>query len=650
MGTHDNQNYEVQVHHHGRWQVHARYAFHERAVALREAKELDIERKGHPVRVIMEEYNDKTGRHNEILVYRNKLEPTKAKPKGRAKSSTSWADMAVSSDGRVGYTRDDVDDFLYDDPFEEIERPKAKVSARMFLAIISTILVIGVGSGGAAAGLLALLIKGFGVSIEAHIEKALLIGMFVTVFLIASLSSLSYYTTRFDLNPFKKKEKKKPVVKKSKISKEMEKAAEAIDKMPTVEVTQEPEEEFNIFDELEKLEISEPDESIEFSEEAEKQKMFMVNFLGTSLGALKGPDAKAQNLNRFGLNLFMTGATARIAKDHDLTQDEFDIILRRILEMLGAKSAQAERFAAEYEKYLADPRHAELFNDAGEIAARYSNGDQSAPLFIRETIEEWVNWKPKIDETINPNLLTIMFTDMVGSTDLTTKHGDFAAQEVLKAHDLIVRTALTNLEGTEIKHLGDGIMASFKDHDMAMQAAIEIQKRVEGNNKSGPEFPLHVRIGLNAGEPIKKNNDLFGTSVQLAARLCDFTPSDSICVSQFFKDLFGEQPVYTFMDIGPQSLKGFEEDQQIYQIDWTAPPIEYLDEEEGKDTLEEGEEGKIELVATEGVAPDIAAAAPVKEAATDDGFDAGLTVNEEQVSEEAPATPVATDEEPPKNA
>lgn len=640
MATHDNQSYEVQVHNHGRWQTHARYPFHERAVAIREAKDLDIRQKGHPVRVVMEEYNPDTGRHNEILVYRNKLSP-KQKPKGRAhtKPGTSWADMAVSNDGRVGYMSDDVDDW-FDDPFMEYERPKASVNLGMFLAIMSTIVIIGVASGAAATGLLALLIEGFNATIDLKTKKVMFVGMFITVFFISSLSSLSYYRQRFDLNPFKKKKKKQAVVVKSKISKQMEKAAEEIDKMPVVVKTElDDNEEFSIFDQTMSLELSEPDETIEFSEKAEEQKMLMVNFLGTCLGALKGPDAKAENFNRFGLNLFMTGAVSRLTEEHDLTSDEFDVILQRMLEMLGAKPDQAERFIMEYDKYLGDPRHNELFHRSGDIVQRFASGDQSAALYIRETIEDWVNWKPPEEENYNPNLLTIMFTDMVGSTDLTTKHGDYAAQEVLRSHDMIVRTALANFEGTEIKHLGDGIMASFKDHDKALKAAIEIQKRVEGNNNAGPEFPLHVRIGLNAGEPIKKDNDLFGTSVQLAARLCDKTESDCINVSQDLKDLFGDKPVYTFIDLGLHLLKGFEVPSPIFQLDWKAPPIEYPDEDE----TELSEEIDPDSVGEpDHTAPDMAVQKPVKQVVEDPSFASGYPLKETAPAQE-------TDEGDPKN-
>lgn len=615
MGTHDNQNYEVQVYHKGRWQAHARYEFHERAVAIREGKELGAERKALPVRVIMEDYNPKTARHDEVLIYRNKVDVTKtATPTNPQKK---WADMSVTSDGRVGFLADDYDD--YDDPFEKNKKPKASVSVWMFLGICSIILIVSVSMGALAAGVLALLFKGFDVVLADNIRRSLLVGMFIIVFLFAAMSSIQHYTAQFDLNPFRRKKKEAIIYKQSSISKEMEKAAKAIDDAPVLEVEPEQEPTINIF---ENFEIQE-EEVEEFSNEAEHQKLFLINFLGTCLGALKGPDASTQTLNRFGINLFMTGAVVGIAQDHNLTDDETDIILQRILEMLGAKPDQASRFSLEYEKYLVEPRHTELFEGGARIATQFSEGDQSAPLHIHQIIEKWLNWSAPIDENINPNLLSIMFTDMVGSTDLTTRHGDYAAQEVLKTHDLIVRTALTNFDGIEIKHLGDGIMASFKDHNLALEASIEIQKRVEGNNNAGPEFPLHLRIGINAGEPIKKDNDLFGTSVQLAARLCDKAITDGILISKEFRNLFDESSPFTFIDLGPQNLKGFPEALLVYQLDWQAPPLVSKEFEEVNNIETEAVQSPLD----EAVAPDMSVQAPRKEI-NDPNFNAGYVLEE----------------------
>jgi len=110
---------------------------------------------------------------------------------------------------------------------------------------------------------------------------------------------------------------------------------------------------------------------------------------------------------------------------------------------------------------------------------------------------------------------TILFTDLTSSTALTQRLGDAKAQELVRAHNSIVREALAAQGGTEIKHTGDGIMASFPTASGALECAVAIQRGVALHGESD----LAVHIGLNAGEPVAEERDLFGTSVQLARRI-----------------------------------------------------------------------------------------------------------------------------------
>ena len=113
-------------------------------------------------------------------------------------------------------------------------------------------------------------------------------------------------------------------------------------------------------------------------------------------------------------------------------------------------------------------------------------------------------------------LVTILFTDMESSTALRRKLGDAKVQELVRAHNEIVRDALKASGGNEVKHTGDGIMASFTTATSALQCAIAIQQGVASRAEEQPDMPLAVYIGLNAGEPIAEEQDLFGTSVDLA--------------------------------------------------------------------------------------------------------------------------------------
>ena len=114
----------------------------------------------------------------------------------------------------------------------------------------------------------------------------------------------------------------------------------------------------------------------------------------------------------------------------------------------------------------------------------------------------------------DPGIRTIMFTDIVGSTAMTQDLGDDAAMLLVNAHDEIVRAALKEARGREVKHTGDGIMASFVSAVAAVRCAIRIQQGTRDHAAANPTVPLQVRIGLAAGEPVEQNQDLFGSTVQ----------------------------------------------------------------------------------------------------------------------------------------
>jgi class 3 adenylate cyclase/predicted alpha/beta hydrolase len=164
-------------------------------------------------------------------------------------------------------------------------------------------------------------------------------------------------------------------------------------------------------------------------------------------------------------------------------------------------------------------------------------------------------------------LVTILFTDMEGSTALTQRLGDARAQELLRTHNAIVRDALKACGGSEIKHTGDGIMASFPSASGALECAIAVQRAVAARVREDPEMPLRVRIGLNAGEPVAENQDLFGTAVQLAARICAHAEPGQILVPTVVRELAAGKG-FLLADLGKIALRGFEDPVRLYDVRW----------------------------------------------------------------------------------
>jgi class 3 adenylate cyclase len=166
----------------------------------------------------------------------------------------------------------------------------------------------------------------------------------------------------------------------------------------------------------------------------------------------------------------------------------------------------------------------------------------------------------------DPGTRTILFTDIVGSTDMTQRLGDDVAFTVLEVHDRVVRGALTSTSGREVKHTGDGIMAVFCSAASTVRCAILIQQNIRQHREKNPDVPLRVRIGVAAGEPIEHHNDLFGSTVQLAARLCAHADPEQILMSNAVAELCIGKSL-PFKAIGQVSLKGFDQPVHVHCIE-----------------------------------------------------------------------------------
>ncbi len=167
----------------------------------------------------------------------------------------------------------------------------------------------------------------------------------------------------------------------------------------------------------------------------------------------------------------------------------------------------------------------------------------------------------------DPGIRTVLFTDIAESTTLTQALGDEAALAMLGVHDTIVRDALSASGGREVKHTGDGIMASFISAAGAVRCAIEIQRQLDKHSQENPDRPLKVRVGAAAGEPVEQHNDLFGSTVQLAARLCAHAQPEQILVSNAIAELCIGKGL-SFEDVGEVTLKGFNSPVRAHAAAW----------------------------------------------------------------------------------
>jgi len=168
---------------------------------------------------------------------------------------------------------------------------------------------------------------------------------------------------------------------------------------------------------------------------------------------------------------------------------------------------------------------------------------------------------------VDPGFRAIMFTDLKDSTRMTTLYGDAKALHLLHVHNALTRNSLNAHRGREIKHTGDGIMASFASVPDAVESAIAIQKAFAAYNQEHAEAPLYLRIGMSAGEPIEEHGDLFGKAVQLAARLCAHAEPAQILIDQVVLDQWSGKQL-PFADLGEVTPKGFAYAVRVYEVQW----------------------------------------------------------------------------------
>ncbi|MEA2166828.1 MAG: hypothetical protein QOF76_128, partial [Solirubrobacteraceae bacterium] len=165
-------------------------------------------------------------------------------------------------------------------------------------------------------------------------------------------------------------------------------------------------------------------------------------------------------------------------------------------------------------------------------------------------------------------LVTFLFTDLVGSTEQLEELGDDEAEAIRRAHFRLLRDAVRSRGGEEVKNLGDGLMVAFVSAVEAVGCAIAIQQAVHRHNERDGAHPVSVRVGLNVGEPVRDDDDYFGTPVVVAKRLCDAAEGDQIVASDLVERLVGSRGGFAFRSLGELQLKGMSRPVSASEVAW----------------------------------------------------------------------------------
>lgn len=184
---------------------------------------------------------------------------------------------------------------------------------------------------------------------------------------------------------------------------------------------------------------------------------------------------------------------------------------------------------------------------------------------IQVSEDEVVSFLGRVRDPEDASQLTspfriIAFTDLVDSTVLLNEVGQAEFLVLLSEHDLILRKALARLGGREVKHTGDGIMASFSRGGSALEWALEVRDIFEKRDD------MSIRVGLASGEPVEHHRDLFGTAVNLANRLCAVAKDGQILVSEPVHDIGLSEGPFEFAGPKETELKGFPGLQTAWEL------------------------------------------------------------------------------------
>jgi class 3 adenylate cyclase len=189
------------------------------------------------------------------------------------------------------------------------------------------------------------------------------------------------------------------------------------------------------------------------------------------------------------------------------------------------------------------------------------------PVGLAMRMAEFVNAGGETKAARRPDTVsgirTVLFTDLAGHTEMMQRLGDLKGREVLREHERITRETLRRYGGAEIKADGDSFMVSFASVAKAVECAVALQRAFAAREGE----PLRIRMGLNAGEPIEDEGDLFGATVILAARIKDKADAGEILISDTVRGLLSGKG-FTLGDRGEVMLKGFEDAVRLYEVRW----------------------------------------------------------------------------------
>ena len=204
--------------------------------------------------------------------------------------------------------------------------------------------------------------------------------------------------------------------------------------------------------------------------------------------------------------------------------------------------------------------------------------DHGVGGLIASSLDDFDRWvfaeREEIRElTAADGTVTIMFSDIEGSTSLNDELGDKAWMKILSRHDDIVRAAIARHHGHVVKNQGDGFMVVFTEPGDALSAAIRMHRNLAGMRGKLMSTPIAIRIGMHRGAVVARDGDFYGLNVAMAARIAAEAQGKETLVSEDVRDVLAERSAFAFTDPIEVSLKGVSQPQLLWRA-WPSKAVE----------------------------------------------------------------------------
>jgi class 3 adenylate cyclase/ketosteroid isomerase-like protein len=206
-----------------------------------------------------------------------------------------------------------------------------------------------------------------------------------------------------------------------------------------------------------------------------------------------------------------------------------------------------------------------------QIHLSFANGaqvvGQSFPTNLEAVADAFGRERVDLQARVAPDgTVTLLFTDVEGSTQMAEQLGDLRWLALLREHNAIVRAQIAQYGGFEVKTIGDAFMVAFGSARRALLCAISIQQEISRYGADHAEHAVRVRIGLHAGEPVREGNDFHGQSVIFASRIAGEASGGEILVSRLLRELTESAGDIRF-DAGREVvLKGLTGTHAVYPV------------------------------------------------------------------------------------